>query len=191
MQQKLISRAVVKEKGVPVGYVHLWNYKGIWKERKVAPKTWLLRFRASKKKTNLKGNGGLPIGSKIRWKIIAIQDAVKLADGLYMTDMKGLKKMVGVQINNKREVVRKMPKVFKTPKGSLIKYVNGVKYYYSRTLKKWVRSKYQPKKKKVVKKRKLNTKQKVYLAERKINNNISRRRKSKKKPVQKGYLSKM
>lgn len=144
MQQKLVSRAVVKEKGVPVGYVHLWNYQGKWRERKIAPKTWMLRFRASKKKMNQRGVGGLPVGSRIRWKIIAIQDAVKLRSGLYMTDMRGFKKMLGVKINRKKEV-RKMPRTYKTKKGNLVKYVKGVKYYYNRKLKKWTRSKYQGK----------------------------------------------
>ena len=66
---------------------------------------------------------------------------------------------------------------YKTKSGNLVKVVNGVKFYYNRKLKKWVRSKYQPKKKSVkaksTRKRKATMKQKVYLAERRINRRIS------------------
>ena len=36
-------------------------------------------------------------------------------------------------------------KTAKTKAGNLVKYINGVKYYYSRKTKKWMVSKYQPK----------------------------------------------
>lgn len=152
-RQKLISRAVVRQRGVPVGYVHQWLYRGKWVESKITPKTWKIRFVASKKKTNLKGSGGLPVGSRVRWRIIAIQDAIKLKDGLYMTDLKGFKNLVEVKINGGKEV-RNMPKVFKTKKGNLVRVRNGVKEYYDRKSKTWKKSKYQnARKKKSVKKR--------------------------------------
>lgn len=181
MQQKLISKAFVKEKGVPVGYVHLWNYKGKWFERKVKPKTWALRFVATKNKINLRGSGGLPIGSKIRWRIMAIQDAIKIKDGIYLTDMKGIKQLVGVNVRGKlkksggrqmakrtlsqavylaerkinNRISRGLSKVYKTKSGTLIRYRNGVKQYYNRKMKKWVTSRFQGKKAPVRKRRRM------------------------------------
>ena len=82
--------------GVPQGYSHNWKYEGQWKETKFAPKKWKFRFRASKSRGG-SAIGGLPIGSRVLWKINALQGARKVSGRKYMTDMIGIKKLIAVK----------------------------------------------------------------------------------------------
>lgn len=154
-QQQLFSRAKIHEGGVKVGYVHLWKYRGRWIEKKISPKTWQFRFRATKNKINGTGHGGPPKGFGIRWKIVAIQDAVKVGNKTYLTDMRGYKQQVAVQqhvniptkLNSTGGIkMAKRMKVYKSRRGTLTKYTrSGVKLYYNKKLHRWVPSRYQGK----------------------------------------------
>lgn len=86
-------RRMKRGKGVPKNFRHIWGYRGVWSEKKIAPRKWKINFRASKgKKSNSLGN--FKKGFKIHWKINADQYAVKTGKGTYQTNMIGTKTMI-------------------------------------------------------------------------------------------------
>lgn len=91
-------------KSVPKGYTHNWAYRGRWKETKIAPGKWKIRFRATKGR-KVKGyvKGQPRKGFRIRWKINAIQDAIKTSKGTYQTDMRGYKTTVRAGYRKRRK----------------------------------------------------------------------------------------
>ena len=80
----------------PKGYKHIWGYHGVWKERKISPKSWVFTFDASKGK-KAKSYGSFKPGYRVKWKINAIQEAVKTGKGTYQTKMKGYKKLISTK----------------------------------------------------------------------------------------------
>lgn len=95
------------KRGVPVGYkIPGWAYHGVWRETKTAPGTWRISFRATKNR-KAKGYGGHPKGRRIRWKITAFQDVIKIGKGKYQTHMYGVKKLVKAGLNRLRKRKRK------------------------------------------------------------------------------------
>lgn len=86
-----------KSKGVPIGYPENWKYVGRWSERKIAPRTWRFRFRATKRR-KARGYGGLGKGTTGRWKIRGIQYIKKTGKGMYQTDFRGIKRSMGFKV---------------------------------------------------------------------------------------------
>lgn len=85
-------------RGVPRGYRHDWHYWGRWRERKVKPRQWRFDFRARKSRhVSARGLGSMPVGSKIRWRIVATQEATKVGRNQYSTRMVGRKELVSVR----------------------------------------------------------------------------------------------
>jgi hypothetical protein len=92
-------------RGVPVGYKHNWNYRtDKWIERKIAPKTWTFTYYQTKHR----GGGkvarlgtGMPLGSKLHWRIQANQYAVKTGPNTYRLIMRGTKRQAGYTTNKK------------------------------------------------------------------------------------------
>lgn len=82
----------MKRKGVPTGYKHNWTYRGHWSEKKIAPKTWKVTFKATKK--TKAGRGGPKKGFRVQWKFYNVkQKAIKTGKGQYQTILTGIKKL--------------------------------------------------------------------------------------------------
>lgn len=172
-RQKLIQRRLFRE-GVKQGYVHEWDYpNGRWIEKKISKRDWVFKFASAKHKTNQRKTRGKiqpPINFRILWKIDALQTAIKTGRGEYQTQMVGKKTILGFYDPTKNKWVRlqkpkiqvfkidsprrtqlnamgvkQMARTYRTKKGNLVRYRNGVKYYYNRKLKRWIRSRYQSK----------------------------------------------
>jgi len=82
-----------KKKSTPRGFRHIWGYRGVWNEQKIAPRTWKFRFVASKGKKS-STYGSFRKGFNVTWKINAIQKATKTGKGKYQTIMTGTKKQL-------------------------------------------------------------------------------------------------
>jgi hypothetical protein len=82
-----------KKNATPKGYKHIWGYHGVWKERKTSPSNWSFTFDASKGKKS-KSYGSFKPGFRVKWKINAIQEAIKTGKGSYQTKMKGIKRLI-------------------------------------------------------------------------------------------------
>lgn len=85
------------KRGVPKGYKHKWKYStGPWNERKVGPGKWVFSWTATKgRRVRAKYHPGAPPrGSKVTWRINAIQTAYKTDANHYITRMKGTKRLV-------------------------------------------------------------------------------------------------
>lgn len=78
-------------KAVPTGYKHHWTYRGRWNEKKIKPKLWKIDFIATKR-THARGYGNFKPNFRIKWKINAVQYAVKTGKGTYQTRMIGYKR---------------------------------------------------------------------------------------------------
>lgn len=95
MYKRAYKRRRKAGKGVPTGYFEDWKYVGRWKERKVRKGLWVGRFRATKTRMNkVRGWGSFGKGTKGRWKIVGVQDVVKVGKKKYLTDFKFVKKPV-------------------------------------------------------------------------------------------------
>lgn len=92
-----------KKRGVKKGYKHIWGYKGVWKEKKTAPKTWKIDFKATKGKKGSKTYGGFGKGTKILWKITGYQTARKTGKGTYQTRLRATKKLIKANIKNNKK----------------------------------------------------------------------------------------
>ena len=85
--------------GVPTGYRHNWKYRGHWKERK-GRRGWNINFTARKSRKGSK-RGGLPVGSRIVWKIEGYQTARKVSWRTYATRLRARKKLVKVRVKRR------------------------------------------------------------------------------------------
>jgi hypothetical protein len=94
--------AYKRKRGVPTGYKHIWGYRGVWKERKGKYGVWKIDFKATKGK-KAKGYGSFKRGFAIKWRINAIQTAVKTGPGRYETHMVGTKKQIKSKTFKKRK----------------------------------------------------------------------------------------
>ena len=83
-----------RRKGMRVGAKHKWTYsKGIWKETKTSPRMWKFSYTNSKYRRGRKAprGTGMPVGSKLHWKIRANQYALKTGANTYKLIMRGTK----------------------------------------------------------------------------------------------------
>jgi hypothetical protein len=83
--------------GMQVGRSHSWNYdKGEWKETKITPDLWEIRYAVIKRRKGKAPEGsGVPVGTGYHWFILAHQDVHKLNANDYTTVMTGLKYKLG------------------------------------------------------------------------------------------------
>jgi len=79
--------------GMQVGRSHSWYYdKGEWKETKITPDLWEIRYAVVKRRKGKAPEGsGVPVGTGYHWYILAHQDVHKLNANDYTTVMTGLK----------------------------------------------------------------------------------------------------
>jgi hypothetical protein len=79
--------------GMQVGRSHSWYYdKGEWKETKITPDLWEIRYAVIKRRKGKAPEGsGVPVGTGYHWYILAYQDVHKLNANDYTTVMTGLK----------------------------------------------------------------------------------------------------
>lgn len=79
--------------GMQVGRSHSWYYdKGEWKETKITPDLWEIRYAVTKRRKGKAPEGsGVPVGTGYHWFILAHQDVHKLNANDYTTVMTGLK----------------------------------------------------------------------------------------------------
>jgi hypothetical protein len=79
--------------GMQVGRSHSWYYdKGEWKETKITPDLWEIRYAVIKRRKGKAPEGsGVPVGTGYHWYILAHQDVHKLNANDYTTVMTGLK----------------------------------------------------------------------------------------------------
>lgn len=82
------------------GSHHHWAYKGHWHEKKIAPGKWNISFKATKCQ---KPRRGVPKGSRYKWRINAVQSAVKTKMGQYQTKMVGTKKLVKARVKKSKK----------------------------------------------------------------------------------------
>ena len=62
----------MRKKGVPVNYKENWKYVGRWEEKKIRPKLWRFRFRATKRR-RARSYGSFGKGTTGLWKINGYQ----------------------------------------------------------------------------------------------------------------------
>jgi hypothetical protein len=76
-----------------VGRSHSWYYdKGDWKETKITPDLWEIRYAVVKRRKGKAPEGsGVPVGTGYQWFICAYQEVHKLNANDYTTVMTGLK----------------------------------------------------------------------------------------------------
>jgi hypothetical protein len=82
-----------KYTGMAVGRTHTWRYDpGEWKERKVTPDRWEVRYAVKKHRKGRAPEGsGAPVGTAYHWYIVADQTVTKLDANSYMTELIGHK----------------------------------------------------------------------------------------------------
>lgn len=81
-----------KRGGVPSGYKHHWKYGGVWHERKLPNGTWVVEFRATKRKHEKPFKGAPKAGFSILWGFKNVkQRAIKTGRGEYQTVLTGIK----------------------------------------------------------------------------------------------------
>jgi len=91
-----------KNKGVRVGFKHIWKYGGgLWKERKVRKGLWKFIYKSSKGKKS-KSYGSFGKNTTGVWLIKAKQYIVKRGIGKYDTTMIGTKRPLKFNVKNPR-----------------------------------------------------------------------------------------
>jgi hypothetical protein len=84
--------------GMRIGAEHAWRYTGEWREAKVAPDQWHLRFQAVKRRrVAAPEESGAPAGAAFDWLIVASQRAHKVDANAYETLMTGVKWKLGTR----------------------------------------------------------------------------------------------
>lgn len=87
-----------QKKGMRIGSKHYWNYNtDKWNETKIAPRLWKFTYYQTKKRhgRNAPYGTGMPLGSKLHWKIRANQYAIKTSPNTYKLIMRGTKYQAG------------------------------------------------------------------------------------------------
>src|SRR5687768_1504324 len=66
--------------GMQIGRSHNWYYdKGEWKETKITPDLWEIRYSVVKRRKGKAPEGsGVPVGTGYHWFILSYQDVHKL-----------------------------------------------------------------------------------------------------------------
>lgn len=79
--------------GMAVGRTHKWLYDaGEWKEKKITPDKWEIRFAVTKRRAGKAPEGsGAPVGTEYDWFILAHQVVRKENANDYSTEMTGVK----------------------------------------------------------------------------------------------------
>ena len=79
--------------GMKIGRSHKWYYdKGEWKEKKITPDLWEIRYEVTKRRAGKAPKGsGAPVGTGYHWYILAHQEVLKLNEDDYTTVLSGLK----------------------------------------------------------------------------------------------------
>lgn len=101
----------MKNKGVKVGYRHAWKYNGIWREKKISPRTWRVYFYATKRKKS-KSYGNFKKGFGILWGLKNVkQVAIKTNKGQYQTMLTGIKYPIKTYNNKNRKFYKVLNKI--------------------------------------------------------------------------------
>jgi len=79
--------------GMKIGRSHTWKYDpGNWKETKITPDLWQIRFDVTKRRAGRAPEGsGVPVGTDYHWYIVGHQYVCKLNANDYTTSLTGLK----------------------------------------------------------------------------------------------------
>jgi hypothetical protein len=79
--------------GMRIGRGHTWKYDpGNWKETKITPDLWQIRFDVTKRRAGRAPEGsGVPVGTDYHWSIVGHQYVCKLNANDYTTSLTGLK----------------------------------------------------------------------------------------------------
>jgi len=79
--------------GMQIGRGHTWRYDpGNWKETKITPDLWQIRFDVTKRRAGRAPEGsGVPVGTDYHWYIVGHQYVCKLNANDYTTSLTGLK----------------------------------------------------------------------------------------------------
>jgi hypothetical protein len=79
--------------GMKIGRSHTWKYDpGNWKETKITPDLWQIRFDVTKRRAGHAPEGsGVPVGTDYHWYIVGHQYVCKLNANDYTTSLTGLK----------------------------------------------------------------------------------------------------
>jgi len=79
--------------GMKIGRGHTWKYDpGNWKETKITPDLWQIRFDVTKRRAGRAPEGsGVPVGTDYHWYIVGHQYVCKLNANDYTTSLSGLK----------------------------------------------------------------------------------------------------
>jgi hypothetical protein len=79
--------------GMRIGRGHTWRYDpGNWKETKITPDLWQIRFDVTKRRAGRAPEGsGVPVGTDYHWYIVGHQYVCKLNANDYTTSLTGLK----------------------------------------------------------------------------------------------------
>jgi hypothetical protein len=79
--------------GMKIGRSHKWYYdQGEWKETKVTPDQWEIRYDVKKRRAGKAPEGsGVPVGTSYHWYILAHQNVTKLNANDYSTSLAGMK----------------------------------------------------------------------------------------------------
>jgi hypothetical protein len=79
--------------GMKIGRSHTWKYDpGNWKETKITPDLWQIRFDVVKRRAGRAPEGsGVPVGTDYHWYIVGHQYVCKLNANDYTTSLTGLK----------------------------------------------------------------------------------------------------
>jgi hypothetical protein len=107
--------------GMQVGRSHSWFYdKGDWKETKITPDLWEIRYAVVKRRKGKAPEGsGVPVGTGYHWYILAHQDVHKLNANDYTTVMTGLK----YKLAHKRATKDKWSATAKTQRKHLVDFL--------------------------------------------------------------------
>ena len=107
--------------GMQVGRSHSWYYdKGDWKETKITPDLWEIRYAVVKRRKGKAPEGsGVPVGTGYHWYIMAHQDVHKLNANDYTTVMTGLK----YKLAHKRVTKDKWSATAKTQRRHLVDFL--------------------------------------------------------------------
>lgn len=110
--------------GMQVGRSHSWYYdKGEWKETKITPDLWEIRYAVTKRRKGKAPEGsGVPVGTGYHWYILAHQDVHKLNANDYTTVMTGLK----YKLAHKRAAKNTWSATTKTQRKHLIDFLKDM-----------------------------------------------------------------
>lgn len=113
-----------KYTGMKIGRGHRWNYDpGVWKETKVTPDLWQIRYAVTKRRAGRAPEGsGVPVGTEYHWYVLAHQNVRKLNANDYTTSLAGMK----FKIAHKRASSEKWSATPRTQRRRMIAFLRTV-----------------------------------------------------------------